>query len=133
MKSKVTNEELMTGYETRLFRGWEKTAADSLKDKKMLEVTMKRALGHEVEETLPTGEKVNVPVIDLLIMKKIGYDLQHPDKIDLKVYSTVLGETKQEVEINTETASEVFKGIVAQGEQPNGSNTRGSKSSNRKV
>lgn len=123
MSKEVSNVDLMSGYEVRLFKGWHKTVADSLKDSKMLEVTLKKALGHEVEETLPSGEKVNVPVIDLLVMKKLGYDLNHPEKIDLKVYSTVLGETKQEVALDTETASMVFKGIQAKGDKPNGSDS----------
>lgn len=105
----------MTGYEARIFHGYQKTAADGLKDKKMLEVVLKKALGTPVEEELDTGEKVNVPLIDLLIIKKLGYDLKHPDKIDLKVYSQVLGETKQALELDGTLASDMFKGITANG------------------
>ena len=113
----------MTGYETRIFRGWQKTAADGLKDSKMLEATLKKFMGHEIEEKLETGEVINVPIKDLLIAKRIGYDLSHPEKIDLKLYSAVLGETKPGLEISEETASMVFKGIQAKGAKPNGSDT----------
>lgn len=123
MPSDVKNTDLMSGYEVRIFKGWKKTLADSLKDSKMLEVTLKKALGHDVELELDSGEKVNVPVIDALVLKKLGYDLQHPEKIDLKVYSSVLGETKQEVVVDSETASQVFTGITAKGAKPNGSDT----------
>lgn len=111
----------MTGYEKRIFKGWEKTAADLLKDKKMLESTLKRVLAHEIsEEVLETGEVVNLPVIELLVLKKLGYDLDHPKDIDLKVYSAVLGETKQELNIDTgDTVSSMFGGIAA-GVKPNG-------------
>lgn len=114
--------DLMTGYETRLYKGWQKTASDTLKDKKMCEATLRKQLGFSVETVLPTGEVINIPVIDLLILKKLGYDIEHPEKIDLKVYSTVLGETKQEVVVSEETASDIFKGVVA-GAKPNDSNT----------
>jgi len=117
--------EFMTGYEKRIFKGWQKTAADLLKDKKMLEETLKSVLKHEVPaEVLETGEIVNLPVIDLLVLKKLGYDLEHPEKIDLKVYSAVLGETKQEVNVGGEVvASDIFRGVVA-GAKPDGSSIR---------
>lgn len=115
MARKNKNEEFMTGYEVRVFDGWKKTAADMLKDKKMLETTLKRALGHEVDMTLETGETVNVPVIDALVLTKIAFDLKHPANIDLKVYSAVLGETKQVLEVESTPASEMFKGITANG------------------
>ena len=112
----MESTELMTGYEKRVYNGWKKTAADELKDKKMLELTLKKVLAHEVatEITLETGEVVNLPILDVLVLKKLGYDLEHPEKIDLKVYSAVLGETKQELNLGTnETASELFKGVAA--------------------
>lgn len=115
----------MTGYEKRICKGWHKTAADLLKDQKMLEFTLKRVLMHEVEvpETLETGEVVNMPIIDLLVIKKLGFDLEHPDKIDLKTYSAVLGELKQEVVQNIEAPSEFFRGVAA-GAKPDGSSIR---------
>ena len=123
--------EFMTGYEKRIFKGWHKTAADLLKDKKMLEATLKSVLAHEVDvsENLDTGEIVNLPVIDLLVLKKLGYDLDHPEKIDLKVYSAVLGETKQELNLGGEVvASDFFKGVAA-GAKPDGSGSRQPQSS----
>jgi len=116
----------MTGYEKRIFHGWHKTAADAFKDGKMLELTLKKVLKHEipVEMELETGEVVNLPIIDILVLKKLGYDLDHPEKIDLKVYSTVLGETKQELNLNTEKASDVFKGIYVKGKKPDDSSSR---------
>lgn len=116
--------EFMTGYEKRIFKGWHKTAADLLKDKKMLEETLKSVLRHEVAtESLETGEVVNLPIIDLLVLKKLGYDLDHPEKIDLKVYSAVLGETKQEILTTVENSADIFKGIYT-GAKPDGSSTR---------
>ena len=123
MGSKLTNEELMTGYETRVFKGWKKTVADELKDSKMFEYTLKKAMGHEIEYKLPSGEEINIPIRDAIILAKLGFDLSHPEKIDLKVYSAVLGETKQELGLSDETASMVFKGIQAKGAKPNGSDT----------
>lgn len=123
----------MTGYEKRIFSGWHKTAADLLKDKKMLELTLKNVLMHEVPtENLETGEVVNLPVIDLLVLKRLGYDLDHPEKIDLKVYSAVLGETKQELNLGGEVvASDFFRGVAA-GAKPDGSSSRQTQSSDTK-
>ena len=130
----MESTELMTGYEKRVYNGWKKTAADELKDKKMLELTLKKVLAHEVatEITLETGEVVNLPILDVLVLKKLGYDLEHPEKIDLKVYSAVLGETKQELNLGTnESASELFKGVAA-GAKPDGSSSRQPQSSDSK-
>ena len=99
MSKEVSNVDLMSGYEVRLFKGWHKTVADSLKDSKMLEVTLKKALGHEVEETLPSGEKVNVPVIDLLIMKKLGFGLMR----------LPLGPSGEPKDIDPDTQAEIDK------------------------
>lgn len=121
--------EFMTGYEKRVFKGWKKTAADLLKDGKMLEATLKSVLKHETEvPDLETGEVVNLPIIQVLVLKKLGYDLDHPKDIDLKAYSAVLGETKQEIVASNVTASEMFKGVLA-GAKPDGSSTRQTQSS----
>ena len=128
----MDNAKFMTGYEQRIFKGWEKTAADKLKDQKMLEVTLKKVLAHETEvPNLETGEVVNLPLMDLLVLKRIGYDLDHPKDIDLKVYSAVLGETKQDLNVTGEVASDLFKGVVA-GAKPDGSSTRQSQPSHSK-
>ena len=119
--------DLMTGYEKRVFKGWKKTAADNLKDGKMLELTLKKVLQHEIptDMNLETGEVVNLPIIEILVLTKLGYDLDNPEKIDLKAYSAVLGETKQELNLgNKETASDVFKGIFVKGKKPDDSSSR---------
>ena len=126
--------EFMTGYEKRVFNGWKKTAADLLKDGKMLEATLKRVLSHEIpteDLALESGEVVNIPLIELLVLKKVGYDLDHPKEIDLKAYSSVLGETKQEIYTSVEAASDIFKGIYT-GAKPDGSSTRQPKPSDSK-
>lgn len=105
--------ELMTGYEKRLYSGWEKTAADLLKDNQMVATTVKQCLGVEMEETLESGEVKNVPFVVKLVGKLLAYWYDHPEKIDLKVLSNVLGETKQEINIETKTAAEMFRGVTA--------------------
>ena len=109
----VKNTDLMTGYEKRIFSGWNKSASDLLKDNKMVATAVKDILGVEVERQLETGEAVNVPIVVDLVASLLAYWKDHPEKIDLKVLSTVLGETKQEVVVNSETATDVFGGIVA--------------------
>jgi hypothetical protein len=103
----------MTGYEKRLYSGWEKTAADLLKDNQMVASTVKQCLGVEMEETLESGEKKNVPFVVQLVGKLLAYWYDHPEKIDLKVLSNVLGETKQEIAVDTKTAAEMFRGVTA--------------------
>lgn len=105
--------ELMTGYEKRLYSGWEKTAADLLKDNHMVADTLKQCLGVEMTEVLESGEVKNVPYVVKLIGRLLAYWYEHPEKIDLKVLSTVLGETKQEINIETKTAAEMFRGVTA--------------------
>ena len=105
--------ELMTGYEKRIFSGKYKTAADLLKDNQMVANTLKECLGVEVDVVLETGEHKNVPIIYQLVAKLLAHWCEHPEKIDLKVLSNVLGETKQEINIETKTAAEMFRGVTA--------------------
>ena len=112
----------MTGYEKRLYSGWQKTAADLLKDNQMIASTVKECLGVEVETQLEQGEVKNVPFVVSLVGKLLAYWYDHPEKIDLKVLSNVLGETKQEIAVDTKTAAEMFRGVTA-GSKSNGSDS----------
>lgn len=113
----------MTGYEQRVYAGWKKSAGDLLKDQKMVANALKNCLGVEIEKVLPSGEVINLPIVYDLIGDLIRYWKDHPEKIDLKVLSTVLGETKQEIAIESETATDIFKGVVAGAKPNNDSNT----------
>lgn len=108
----MDTEDLMTGYEKRLAKGVRKTAADLLKDEKMVATAVRDVLGVEVERRLPSGEAVNLPLAYDLVIDYIGYLKANPGKIDLKVLSGVLGETKVEVSTDRETASDIFAGIA---------------------
>lgn len=102
----------MTGYEKRIYNGWKKSAADLLKDNKMLSNALKTCLGAETERKLASGEVVNLPIVYDLLIELLAYWKEHPEKIDLKTLSTVLGETKQEVNLNARGANELFGDIV---------------------
>lgn len=109
----LDNKEFMTGYERRLTDGIKKSAADLLKDQKMLSNALKVALGVETVRKLESGEEVNIPIVYDLLIDLLAYWKEHPEKIDLKVLSTVLGETKQEVSIDAKKgADELFGDIV---------------------
>ena len=109
----VDNKELMTGYEQRLVEGWKKSAADLLKDQKMLSSALKVALGAETVKQLESGEYINIPIVYDLLIELLAYWKEHPEKIDLKTLSAVLGETKQEVSIEARKgADELFGDIV---------------------
>lgn len=104
----------MSGYEKRIFKGIDKTAADLIKDERMVASVLKKCLITEIEteEVLESGEAVNVPIIYELVGKKLAYWKENPDKIDLKELSTVLGELKNETNLNLPKASSVFAGIT---------------------
>lgn len=104
--------DVMTGYEKRIFRDIIKSPADLLKDNKMISNALKQCLSAETEMYLSNGEVVNLPIAQDLVIELISYWKEHPDKIDLKVLSAVLGETKIEVAAS-ESASEVFKGVYS--------------------
>ena len=109
----VDNKDLMTGYEHRVYEGWKKSAADLLKDQKMLANALRTALGVETVRKLESGEEVNIPIVYDLLIELLAYWKQHPEKIDLKTLSTVLGESKQEVSIEARKgADELFGDIV---------------------
>lgn len=114
---------LMTGYEKRLCSGLKQSAADLLKDNKMVANALKNCLGTETERQLESGEVVNIPLVYDLLIELLAYWKQHPERIDLKVLSQVLGETKEVEPIDKQTATDIFKGVVS-GAKPNDTDTR---------
>lgn len=108
----MDNTDFMNGYEKRIYKGYRKTQADLLKDNKMLSNVVKECMGIEVEKTLDDGTMVNVPVAVELVALKLSYLKEHPEKIDLKELSSVLGEQKVEANLNVKGAQELFGDIV---------------------
>ena len=104
--------DVMSGYEKRIFKNIVKSPADLLKDNKMISNALKQCLSANTEMVLANGEIVNLPVAQDLIIELISYWKEHPEKIDLKVLSSVLGETRVEIDAG-ENASEVFKGFYS--------------------
>jgi hypothetical protein len=107
-------KDFMTGYEARILKGKRKTSADLLKDEKMVATAVKDILGSEVTRVtnLETGEAVDLPLVYDLVIDLFKYWKENPSKIDLKVMSAVLGETKVEVAANDGTAGDFFAGIA---------------------
>lgn len=114
---KANRKDFMTPYEARMYNQIKKSPGDKIKDDKMLESTLKRMMGMEVEVTLDSGEVINVPTKELLIAKKIAYDLENPKNIDLKMYANVLGENEIKVNGNLHTSLELFGDIVNKDEE----------------
>jgi len=121
--TEMDQTDLMTGYELRLAKGKRKSAADLLKDEKMVATAVRDVLGVEVERRLESGEVVNIPLAYDLVIDYFGYLKKNPGKIDLKVLSAVLGETKVEVSTDKETASDVFGGIAVKRSSKDGPGT----------
>ena len=109
--------ELMTGYEKRLLMGKRQSAADLLKEDKMVATAVRGVLGTEVARKLESGEEINLPLVYDLLIDLFAYWKQNPSKIDLKVLSSVLGESKMEIAAGTETASDIFGGIAVKGKK----------------
>lgn len=109
---KAKKTDYMTPYEQRIYNQIKKSPGDKLKDDKMLESTLKRMMGLEVEVTLDSGEVINVPTKELLVAKKVAYDLANPKNIDLKMYANVLGENEIKVNAKLQTSEELFGDIA---------------------
>jgi len=108
----MDSTRFMTAYEKRLYKGYEKSQADLLKDSKMLENTVRECLGMKVPYELDDGSSIDTPVATVLVAKKIKYMYEHPEKIDLKELSSVLNESKVEINANVKGADELFGDIV---------------------
>lgn len=108
----LTNTDFMTPYEQRLYLKCSKTKGDKAKDGKILKNAVSRVLGIETEQTLDDGSIVNLSIAERLAIKKLAYLDEHPEKIDLRELSAVLGEQKLEVE-TTISAGDMFKGIAS--------------------
>ncbi len=105
--------DFLTGYETRVYKGYKKTPADLIKDKKMVAGAYTHVLSTEIDKQLEDGTIVSLPILVDLVVEQIKYWKKNPSKIDMRTLALVLGELKQEVVVETESASDVFKGVVA--------------------
>ena len=112
-------ERLMSGYEQRIVRGIKKSKGDRHKDDQMILNITKRLMNQSVEvrDELGTGEVVSVSLGELVVAKRLAYDLEHPEKIDLGMYSKVLGENKDKVELELKGADALFGDIVIKEEK----------------
>ena len=106
------NEVMMSRSDVRILRGMKPTNADRIKNEKIFTNTIKKYMGAEIEVTLDDGTKENQSIVDVIVAKKIAYDLEHPEKIDLNMYSKVLGEDTKTVDVNIKNANELFGDIV---------------------
>jgi mRNA-degrading endonuclease HigB of HigAB toxin-antitoxin module len=112
MSKRANNKDFMTPYELRLYNQIKKSPGDKLKDDKMLESTLKRVMNMDNEVTLESGEVINISTKEMLVMRKIAYDLENPKNIDLKMYANVLGENEIKVNANLKTSAELFGDIA---------------------
>lgn len=112
MAKKAKKTDFMTPYEVRMFKGMNKSPGDELQDDKMMQSTLKRMLGIEVPVQLEDGTEVNVPVKDLLVARKIAFDLVCPKAIDLNAYAKALGENEIKLTGQLKTSSELFGDLV---------------------
>lgn len=112
MKKKANRKDFMTPYEMRMYNQMKKSPGDVMKDDKMLESTLKRVMNLENEIELESGEVINVSTKEMLVMKKIAYDLENPKNIDLKMYANVLGENEIKVNANLKTSEDLFGDIA---------------------
>ena len=112
MKKKAKRKDFMTPYEMRMYNQMKKSPADVMKDDKMLESTLKRVMNLENEIELESGEVINVSTKEMLVMRKIAYDLENPKNIDLKMYANVLGENEIKVNANLKTSEDLFGDIA---------------------
>jgi len=106
------NRIIMSNKDMRIIKGMKPSKSDLIKEEKMFTNTVKKYMGAEIEVELEDGSIENQPLVDLVVAKKIAYDLEHPEKIDLKMYSQVMGEDTKTVDVNVKSAKELFGDIV---------------------
>lgn len=108
----VKPEDIMTGYEIRSYRGYKKTTADQIVDKQMFSTAIKNRLAMEEQVRLPSGEVINVSALELLVDKKLQFDLNNPEEIDLVKWRKAAGEEVVQLDANLRGANELFGDIV---------------------
>lgn len=104
--------KLMSPQERRIYNNLPQSKGDLIIKGRMLKETMKQILDLPFERELEDGSKVVASVGETLVIKKVLYDIEHPENINLKDYSTVLGENKVEINANLRNARELFGDIV---------------------
>lgn len=111
------NSIVMSRSDMRIIKGMSPSKSDKLKNEKMFTNTIKKFMGAEIEVELDDGSKQMQPLVDVIVAKKIAYDLEHPEKINLKEYSQVLGEETKTVDVNIKSAKELFGDMVIDSEE----------------
>ena len=112
MKKKIKNQlGILPDYNQNIYRGIV-TKTDELKENSLIKKSLGKALGATVEETLETGEKVNVTIIDVVVAKTIQDAIEKPSTSKLKDLASITGELKESVDVNVRTADQLFGDIV---------------------
>ena len=106
------NQIVMSKSDMRIIKGKRPSKSDKLKEEKMFTNTIKKYLGAEIEVEMDDGSKETMGIAEMIVAKKIAYDMEHPDKIDLKMYSSVMGEDTKTIDVNIKNANELFGDIV---------------------
>lgn len=110
------NSIMMSKKDMRILNGMKPSKGDLIKEEKIFTNTIKKFMKSEIEVELDDGSTVNQPLAEVIVAKKVAYDLEHPDKIDLKMYSQVMGEDTKTVDVNIKSAKELFGDIVVDAE-----------------
>ena len=103
---------MLSEFEQHAYRHLSKSKADRLKESKLIQETLKRALGVEHEVVLDGGERVVVSTIDIVVAKTIEEVIKNPTTTKLKDLSAISGEQKTTLDVSVRGAKELFGDIV---------------------
>jgi len=103
---------ILSDFEQHIYRKVNKGKADQLKESKMIQEALKRALGIEHEVVLDGGERVVVSTIDMVVAKTLKDVLENPTTSKLKDLSAISGEQKTTLDVSVRGAKELFGDIV---------------------
>lgn len=103
---------ILSDFEQHIYRRVNKGKADQLKESKIIQETLKRALGIEHEVVLDGGERVVVSTIDMVVAKTLKDVLENPTTSKLKDLSAISGEQKTTLDVSVRGAKELFGDIV---------------------
>lgn len=111
-KSKSKQLGMLPEYDQNIYKGIVGCKTDELKENSMIKKSIGKALGITVEETLETGEKVNVTIADIIVAQTIKDAIKNPSTTKLKDLTAITGELKESVDVTVQTPQELFGDII---------------------
>lgn len=112
-KSRKVEREIgfLPDYDRAMYRE-AKSESKELKEAQYIKKSLEKALGCETDVKLDDGTIVKTSIADVIVAETLKDAIKNPNTSKLKDLANINGELKQSVDVNIQSAEELFGDIV---------------------